>query len=196
MVVTTAYMDAGPWTIAELMALPEDGHRYELVDGRLIMNPPPSPQHQGLSLALARLLQDAADATGVAVRVLEAVGLRCDEQLLIPDVVVVDAYSPSLNKPLLTKEDVHCAIEIVSAGSRAQDRGEKPYLYAEAGIPHYWRVETANYRGRKHALPVVVRYELVGIAEYAIKHTNGAGETLRADEPIPVEFDPATLTPF
>lgn len=48
----------------------------------------------------------------------------------------------------------------------------------------------------KHALPVVVRYELVGVAEYAIKPTEGAGETLRAAEPIPLELDPAVLHPF
>lgn len=194
--MTAAHMDAGPWTVADLMAMPEDGYRYELVDGRLIMNPPPSPQHQGLSRRLSRILEDAANATGVDVRVLEAVGLRCGEQLLIPDIVVVDADSASLTKPLLVKEDVHCAVEIVSPGSRAQDRGEKPYLYAEAGIPHYWRVETAHYQGRTHALPVVLRYELVGIAEYAIKHTEGAGETVRAGEPVPVAFDPAALMPF
>lgn len=39
--------------------------------------------------------------------------MRCDEQILIPDIVLVDAASPNLTKPLLTNEDVHCAAEPV-----------------------------------------------------------------------------------
>lgn len=72
--MTAAYRDAGPWTVADLMAMPEDGYRYELVDGRLVVNPPPSPEHQGLSLNLARALQDAADTADANLRALEAVG--------------------------------------------------------------------------------------------------------------------------
>ncbi|GAB3908763.1 hypothetical protein GCM10029964_109060 [Kibdelosporangium lantanae] len=32
-------------------------------------------------------------------------------------------------------------VEVVSKGSRKEDRGSKPIAYAEAGVPHYWRVE-------------------------------------------------------
>lgn len=44
--MTAAIDHPQPWTLAEVMALPEDGVRCELIDGVLIVNPPPTPRHQ------------------------------------------------------------------------------------------------------------------------------------------------------
>lgn len=106
---------------------------------------------------------------------------------------MVSADATSVNQPLLDPYDVQLAVEVVSPGSRRRDRSVKPYMYAEAGIPHFWRVETDNYRGRTKDLPVVVRHELVGLAEYKTVEEIGAGETLRVVEPFTVSFDPAAL---
>lgn len=182
------------WTLDEVMALPEDGLRYELIDGVLIVNPPPVPRHQSVSLELYALLRAAAKAAGAPVRILEGVGVRMpDGNLLIPDLVVVTTDAKGLSQPLIAPGDVDLAVEVVSPGSRRRDRSVKPYMYAEAGIPHYWRVETDNYRGRTKELPVVVRHELVGLAEYQVVETVGAGESLRVDDPFPLSFDPTDL---
>jgi Uma2 family endonuclease len=194
--VTTAvdHPLAQPWTLQEVMELPEDGLRYELIDGVLIVNPPPVPKHQSVSLELYVLLRAAANAAATPTRVLEGVGIAMpDDNLLIPDLVVVAADAPSYHQPLLDPYDVQLAVEVVSPGSRRRDRSVKPYMYAEAGIPHFWRIETANYRGRSKELPVVVRHELVGLAEYQVVAEVGAGQTLQVDEPFPVSFDPAAL---
>lgn len=42
----------GPWTEEDLVALPEDAQRYELLEGALLVNPPPSPAHQRISYKL------------------------------------------------------------------------------------------------------------------------------------------------
>lgn len=65
--------------------------------------------------------------------------------------------------------------------------------YRRKGATHDWRVETDNFRGRTKDLPIVVRHELVGLAEYQAVETVGAGEQLRADDPVPLSFDPAGL---
>ncbi|MDV6011326.1 Uma2 family endonuclease [Haloechinothrix sp. LS1_15] len=193
--MTAAHHGIGPWTVRDLLALPEDGNRHELIDGALLMSPPPSPEHQELSFHLHTLLRSAAWSAGAPVRLWEGVGIRLSaDGALVPDLVVAVRNPSRATWPLLEPDDVRLLVEIVSPGSSTRDRTEKPYLYAEAGIPHFWRIETADYRGRDKPLPVILRYELVALAEYRIVDTIGAGETLRVDEPIPITFDPAALT--
>jgi Uma2 family endonuclease len=43
-------------TVADLDAMPDDGHRYELIDGALIVTPAPVVRHQRVSMALTRVL--------------------------------------------------------------------------------------------------------------------------------------------
>ncbi len=57
-----------------------------------------------------------------------------------PDIVVYDVDVPLSTRPV-PGEKILLVVEIVSKGSRREDRGSKPLAYAEAGIEHYWRVE-------------------------------------------------------
>lgn len=182
------------WTLDEIMALPEDGLRYELIDGLRIVNPPPTAGHQSVCFELQVLLRDAARTAAAPVRIVGGVGVRMPEgNLLIPDLVVFTTDRKALSNPLLEAGDIDLAVEVVSPSSRRRDRSVKSYMYAEAGIRHYWRVETDNYRGRAKELPVVVRHELVELAEYRAVETVGAGEILQVDDPFPIRFDPAEL---
>jgi Uma2 family endonuclease len=192
--VSVAHDHVRPWVRAEVMALPEDGHRYELIDGGLIVNPPSAPRHQGVSFFLHYLLYRAATDAGAPVVIREAIGISMPEgNLLIPDLLIAKADAASLGMPLVDPQDVLMVAEIVSPGSRRRDRTVKPYMYAEAGIPFYWRIETDKFTDLAQALPVVVVHELVGQTEYAVRHVVGAGEILAVDEPFPVKFDPAEL---
>ncbi|RZS41074.1 Uma2 family endonuclease [Herbihabitans rhizosphaerae] len=183
-----------PWTFDEVMALPEDGFRYELIDGDLIVNPPPAPSHQLLGHELHYILRDGIQRARSALRILEGVGIKMPQgNLLIPDLVIVPTSASRTSAAALHPGDIQLAVEVVSPRSRAKDRGTKPYMYAEAGIPHFWRIETSNYRGRTKELPVIIAHELVALGEYAVKHTVGAGERFMPAEPVPVEFDPAVL---
>lgn len=180
----------GPWTVADILALPHDEKRYELVDGALIVNPPPSPYHQAASGELFVLLRAAC---GPAFRALEAVGVRLGEQLLIPDLVVVRSSAASLHAPVLDPADVVLVVEIVSPGSRIRDRNEKPVIFAESGIPHFWRVETSHYQGRTAELPAVLIHDLGDDGTYALARTLGAGDVATVTEPFEITFDPAEL---
>ncbi len=59
MVSMTTLGAAGPYTRADLDALPDDGRRHELIDGILVVTPAPSIRHQEVSLSLVLLLQQA-----------------------------------------------------------------------------------------------------------------------------------------
>ncbi|HVK24672.1 MAG TPA: Uma2 family endonuclease [Actinokineospora sp.] len=183
-----------PWVREEVMALPEDGHRYELIDGGLIVNPPTGPRHQSASYILHKQLELAALDADAAVVIYEGVGISMpDGNLLIPDLLIARAGAPSLDKPLIDPADVLLVAEIVSPGSRRRDRAVKPYMYAESGIRHYWRIETDRFTDLTQSLPVVVMHELAGAGEYVVRRTVGAGEVLAVDEPFPIKFDPAEL---
>ena len=134
-----------PMTLADLYELPDDGCRYELVDGCLIVSPPVPQDHQELSHDLRDLLV-ASGPNGWRCRVEYSLPFSNDHQR-VPDVLV---YRWPLQHPRADKRspvgpaDVGLIVEVVSESSRRTDRFAKPGEYAEAGVPLYWRLETAG----------------------------------------------------
>jgi Uma2 family endonuclease len=129
--------------LAEWEALPEDtAHRYELVEGVLLVAPRPAPMHQRapvrMTTELDRQLPD--DLTALAdVEVLIDGGFP--PTVRAPDVVVVPTAHAEQNPTRLLAADVLLAVEIISPGTGRTDRVTKPAEYAEAGIKHYWLVD-------------------------------------------------------
>ncbi|HEY7051602.1 MAG TPA: Uma2 family endonuclease, partial [Mycobacterium sp.] len=144
--MSVATVHPQPWTVDELYALPEDGMRHELLDGTLLVSPPPSVSHQ---LGAARLRSLLAAAAPAEVEVLEAVGVAVPAGLLVPDVVVARASAVYAGPRQLQAGDVLAVAEIVSASSKTADRRWKPEAYAEAGIAVYVRVELDAPPARK-----------------------------------------------
>ncbi len=131
------------WTLDDLDTLPDDGQRYELVDGGLVVTPPPTQRHQMLGYDLHDRLRAAAP-DGWRVRPEFPLPFAEDTQRT-PDVVVHrwplqhprdDARNP------VGPADVGLLVEVVSPSTRRTDRFAKPGEYAEAGIRLFWRLET------------------------------------------------------
>lgn len=137
------HLRQGGWTLADLDDLPDDGLRYELVDGGLVVTPPPTQQHQDRSAALCELLRASAPP-GWRCRVEWPLPLAEDTQRLAD----LAAYRWPPRRPRadprspVGPDDVGLVGEVVSPGSRRTDRYAKPGDYAEAGIPVFWRLET------------------------------------------------------
>ena len=122
------------WTVDDL---PELDGRCELVDGALVVTPPPELRHDRMASALHALLRSAAPAD---LAVLPAAGVRFGQRdYRQPDVVVYDRRAHERDRLLAT--DVVLAVEVMSPGSVSTDRVTKPAQYAAAGIPHFWRLE-------------------------------------------------------
>ncbi len=133
--VPEVFEHTGPWTEEEFLALPVD-RRVELLDGDLLVSPSARLRHQRLSSRLAAAL-DAVMPVGLEV--LEAINVRVGPgKILIPDLAVV---TPGLDLLVCEAADVTLVVEITSLGNAAADRAVKPQLYAQAGIPHYLRIE-------------------------------------------------------
>jgi Uma2 family endonuclease len=130
------------WTVDDLEALPPDGVRRELLDGVLLVHPSPTDIHQIITGRLAVALDDSCPAE---FQVTQAVEIRFSSRLsLIPDVLVATDQAAQRRSGCYAPHEVRMAVEIVSPSSTSMDRITKPALYASAGIPFYWRVETTN----------------------------------------------------
>jgi Uma2 family endonuclease len=170
-----------PWTEAEFLALPVD-RRVELLDGALLVSPSARLRHQRLSFRLAIAL-DAAVPPGLEV--LEAINIRVGPgKILIPDLAVVTV--PGLDLSVCEAADVVQVVEITSPGNAAVDGAVKPQLYAQAGVPHYLRIELDEAGPRA----LVYRLQHGRYAEVAYVDP---GQPLVLTEPIVVTLDLAAL---
>jgi Uma2 family endonuclease len=180
----------GPWTADDVEALADAGDhaRFEVYEGGvLVVSPAPGVGHQRASYWLHRALAQAAEAAGADAEVLEAVNVSLPGgKLLVPDVVVVTAGAIDENTTRVPSDAVLAVVEIVSPSTVSIDRAVKPAMYAEAGIPVYWRVEL-------HQTPKIVACTLRQ-RNYVTHTTLTAGTTGRITRPFPVVLDPAHLT--
>jgi len=131
------------WTLADLELLPDDGQRYELVDGGLVVTPPPTQRHQLLGYDLHDRLRAAAPP-GWRVRPEFPLPFAEDTQRT-PDVVVHRwplQHPRADDRNPVGPADVALVVEVVSPRTRRTDRFAKPGEYAEAGIGLFWRLET------------------------------------------------------
>jgi Uma2 family endonuclease len=177
----------GPWTVADVLALPEDRRtRSELVGESLVMSPAPGLRHQRAGYRLHVALDAAAQASAAPVEVLEAINVTLPSGLVVPDIVVCDAGAVLEDAVSIDAEAVQLVVELVSPGNKTMDRRFKPLLYAEAGIPHFWRLEFAP-------APMLVVTELEA-GRYVERTTALAGAATTIPDPFPLTLDPATLT--
>lgn len=186
MSVASIEQHGGPWTVDDVLALDEDRrYRYELLGESLVMSPAPGLRHQRASRRLANLLEQAAIAADAPVEVLEAINVTLPSGLVVPDIVVADAGATAEDRVSIDSEAVLLVVELVSPGNSVMDRRVKPVLYAEAGIPAYWRLES-------DPAPMLVISELKD-GRYVERVTALAGVVTRVDEPFAFEIDPAGL---
>jgi Uma2 family endonuclease len=173
--MTAMLAPTGLLTAADLSFEPDDGLRRELHDGVVYVVPLPSDDHQWVESVVDRALYAHAPDD---VYVLRNVGIHTGiRRMYVPDVTVVrrgmphhdNAYDPT---------GILVAVEIVSPSSTTMDRITKPAVYAEVGIPYFWRVEPG---------PRLVCHRLGTEGVYAVVAEAGRGEVVRLDDPWPVE---------
>ncbi|MGW6305699.1 Uma2 family endonuclease [Streptomyces niveus] len=140
------------WSAEDLDRLPEAPRHTELIDGALVFRM--SPQrwwHGHLVTMLTVALMEQAPAD---VRVGREMTIKLDQRNRPePDLLVTTADYDG-DRTWFAPDEVRLAVEVVSPESAHRDRTVKLRKYAEAGIPHYWRIEEEN------GAPVVHVYEL------------------------------------
>jgi Uma2 family endonuclease len=130
------------WTADDLENLPDDGNRYEVIDGELFVTPAPGDEHQDAALFLARLMADYATAAGLHVR-LAPTAVRFSQQREVqPDLVVIPRIAGAKKPPSFKNVGrLELAVEILSPSTARVDRGRKRALYQQERVTEYWLVD-------------------------------------------------------
>ena len=133
---------AEPWTAARVRALPDDGRRYELIEGELIVTPTPRLRHQVAVRELVRLLDPWLRTSGIAELLLSPADLSLGEdEILQPDLFVFPPASGPGQTEWSDIQSLLLAVEVVSPSTARYDRGPKRRRYQRAGVPEYWIVD-------------------------------------------------------
>jgi Uma2 family endonuclease len=174
----------GAWTFEDLLDTPDDGRRWEIIDGSLHVSPAPAVLHQVVANELISMLNKVVPDDWYA---LGPINLICGDSVLQPDVSVMHVDAIRLNSLRVDPSSVLLACEVVSPSSRTMDRSTKPSVLGEAGVPAYWRIEMTG-----PGAPFVVAYELDG-GGYREVATVRAGEETTVTTPFPVTIRPTDL---
>ena len=130
-----------PRTRAELLALPDDGCRHELIDGEHIVTPAPGVPHQAVLTELMLVLGPHVRAHALGQLYASPADLALgEEEVLQPDLFVA---LPTTTRPTRWEEitALRLVIEIVSPSTARTDRERKRLRYQRAGVPDYWIVD-------------------------------------------------------
>jgi Uma2 family endonuclease len=133
---------ADRWTAEMVRALPDDGNRYELVSGQLLVTPAPAPRHQAAAAALYDLLAPFLRENRLGTIYWSPADISLGEdEVLQPDLFVF--RTPHAGPPHSWSEiaSLILAIEILSPGTERHDRTVKRRRYQRAGTPEYWVVD-------------------------------------------------------
>ncbi len=128
------------YTLEMLRELPDDGNRYELLEGFLIVTPAPTPPHQIVATRLVVAIESYLAAAGLAHAVCVGEIERAPKTHLEPDLLVFPASGP----PALgwsTFRDWWLVVEVFSPSSRLYDRNYKRDAYLALGVGEVWLVD-------------------------------------------------------
>jgi Uma2 family endonuclease len=187
MTAPTDWTDPPPngWTGDDLDRLSRGGHRRELIDGVMLVGPPPGPLHEAvvglLGAKIGSLCPPGHTVTqGVEVRFNEQ---RC----FAPDVAVIIGGGGAHHAGWLAPREVLIAIETVAPTSLLMDRITKPALYAAAGIPYFWRVETDG--------GIEVSTYRLDLVDEVYRQTGEFRDTIDVPVPWPIKIPIMEITP-
>jgi len=150
-------------TQADLDDTPDDGNRWEIIDGELHVTPQPTPAHQNVVMQLGAILNAHVRKHALGRVFPAAIRVVLDEPTGVgPDLVFIS----NARLPGLQADGFYGApdlvVEVLSS-KPALDRLVKRDKYARAGVPHYWLVDPALRTfevlvldGDRYGLPLVL----------------------------------------
>lgn len=169
-----------PFTVADLDRMPDDGHRYELLDGVLFVSPRPAFMHQVAGFRLAMALDSACPEDLIVVPE-PAMELGSGSEL-VPDIVVVPAAHIGNKK---ATEPPLLVVEVRSPSTALIDLNLKKAAYERFGVPSYWVVDPDPDQ------PEVTVFEL---RDGRYETTEKSTVAFTVSMPFPVTIAPADLT--
>ena len=135
----------GCWTYEDYAALPDDGARYEVIDGILYLMPGPTSIHQAVLSWFVYYLMAHVQVPGRGRVFAAPLDLLLPHaQPVQPDVIVVLNHKLHLISERGIEGPPDLVVEIASPGTRTHDHSRKLSAYARSGVPEYWLAEPAD----------------------------------------------------
>lgn len=175
------------WTYADLRAFPDDGHRYEVVNGELLVTPSPTTIHQTVLKRILRALLTQVEDPGRGIVFPAPTDVVFHEtRAVVPDLLMVATARRSIITPRGIEGAPDLVVEILSPSTRAADREVKRKLYASEGVAEYWLVDPDDHS-----------FEVLALDEtgYRLHGRFGPGQRVSsALFPFDLEVDPVFAT--
>jgi len=167
------------WTVADLEDLPDDGNRYEVIDGELFVTPAPAWKHQRAIAALYSLVAEYLRSGRVGEVLFAPVDIIFSPTRGVqPDLLVVPVVDGPRPQKFADVGRLLLAVEVLSPSSARADRVAKRTLYRDEGVPEYWLVDL-DARTVERSTPSEPRVEVVtDVLEW---RPDGAATAFRVD---------------
>ena len=152
------------WTSTDLEAMPNDGKRYEIIDGELFVSTQPNWHHNYTCVAIIMELEKWSRMTGIGQVNLAPGLIFAEDDDVAPDLVWISHDRREV--ALLDDGKLHAApelvVEVLSPGRKNErrDRVAKLNLYSRRGVEEYWIVDWQRrqidvYRMHELALHII-----------------------------------------
>jgi Uma2 family endonuclease len=172
-------------TYEDFCALPDDGRRYEILDGDLYMSPSPATLHQRVVGNLYAILREHVRRHGLGeVFIAPYDVVLGTHDIVEPDVIFVSRARAAIVTEKNIQGPPDLLIEVVSPSTAERDTRDKRNLYARCGVDHYWLVDPES-----RSVLELKRLE----AAYATVSRTEAGQVFRPGLFPGLEVAPAAL---
>ncbi|GAB5520302.1 MAG: Uma2 family endonuclease [Rhodothermales bacterium] len=134
-------------------ALPEDGKRYEIIDGDLFMSPAPSFWHQRYLVRMLTSIGKYLELHPVGEVVVAPLDVILDEENIVqPDLIFISTAKSHLIVKRGLEGAPDLVVEVLSPSNRRRDEVAKRTLYERFGVEEYWMVDPEADTVRVHRL--------------------------------------------
>jgi Uma2 family endonuclease len=133
------------WTYEMLETLPDDGNRYEIIDGELLVTPAPAWSHQRVLWNLCVLFDTYLRQHPFWHGLFAPADVVFDARNVVqPDLFIVPLVDGKAPQSLEEAGKLLLAIEVLSPSSHRADRTKKRILYQRFVVPEYWIVDSVG----------------------------------------------------
>jgi Uma2 family endonuclease len=161
-------------TYEDYAALPNDGKRYEILDGELSVSAAPGRTHQHVLLRLAAALDAHVTTHGLGEVYIAPFDVVLAETTIVqPDIIFVDRDRLAIFSQRGADGAPTLVIEVLSPSTTRNDRTTKLQLYARYAVPYYWIVnaeqrviEVYRLAANRYEVPETFGDDLTGLPPF------------------------------
>jgi Uma2 family endonuclease len=144
----------GEWTYEDYTRLPDNGFRYEVIDGELFMSPAPTPRHQQIIGRLVMHLMTHAAQTEAGEVITSPIDVILADMAtpVQPDIIFIRQERVDIIGEQAINGPPDLVVEVLSPSTERLDRQTKYRLYARVGVQEYWLVDPKSCTIEVHVL--------------------------------------------